>query len=77
MIFIDDTDSPITVADKIINGKRPYNPTVVDVAISKLIKEDVCNEVQMFNLDEIKEIADYLLVYYIAHLDENDGENEE
>lgn len=30
--------------------------------------EEDCNETDMFDLEEIKEIADYLMVYYNNHL---------
>lgn len=53
MIEIKDTDLPITVAEKIITGTKPYDlaPDTVD----------------MFDLKEIKEIADHLMVYYENH----------
>lgn len=52
MIQINDNDLPITVAEKIINGTKPYNPSDTQ---------------DMFDIEEIKEIADYLIVYYQAH----------
>lgn len=52
MIQINDEDLPITVAEKIINGTMPSNSTPT---------------IDMFDLEEIKEIADYLIVYYDAH----------
>lgn len=51
MIEIHDTDLPITVADKIITGTKPAE----------------LNFINMFDIDEIKEIADYLMVYYESH----------
>ena len=58
MIEINDTDLPITVAEKIITGTKPY-VTALKVTID------------MFSVDEIKEIADYLMLYY-----ENNKEGE-
>lgn len=69
MIQIMDDDFPITVADKIIHGVKPYNPTLPMRALAKAItgNEISSNKQDMFNLDEIKEIADYLMVYYNSH----------
>lgn len=67
MIQINDRDLPITVAEKIINGTKPYNPTEMMKALSKAITGNECNTQDMFDLEEIKEIADYLMVYYEAH----------
>lgn len=55
MIEINDNDLPITVAEKIIKGDKPIR----DFGLNKFV--------DMFDLDEIKEIADYLIVYYEAH----------
>jgi len=70
MLIINDNDLPITVAEKIINGTKPYNPTPLMKSITKAItgNEEDCNEIDMFDLEEIKEIADYLMVYYNNHL---------
>ena len=54
MIEIKDTDLPITVAERIITGTKPYGG-VLAVTID------------MFSVDEIKEIADHLMVYYESH----------
>lgn len=69
MIQIDDNDLPITVAEKIIRGTKPYNPTPLTKAIAKAItgNENDANETDMFDLEEIKEIADYLMCYYNNH----------
>jgi hypothetical protein len=71
MIEIADNDLPITVAEKIINGTKPYNPTPVMKSITKSITgyECNCDTQDMFNLEEIKEIAEYLMVYYNSHID--------
>lgn len=69
MITINDNDLPITVAEKIIKGTKPYNPTPLAKAVAKAItgNENDVNEIDMFSLEEIKEIADYLMVYYNNH----------
>ncbi len=67
MIQINDNDLPITVAEKIINGTKPYNPTEMMKALSKAITGNDCDTRDMFDLEEIKEIAVYLIVYYEAH----------
>lgn len=69
MIQIEDNDLPITVAEKIIRGTKPYNPTPVMAAMRKAITgEDVTEPTQdMFDFEDIKEIADYLMVYYNNH----------
>lgn len=69
MIEIKDTDLPITVAEKIINGTKPYAPTLLTKAIVRALTGDETagDTVDMFELKEIKEIADYLMVYYESH----------
>ena len=69
MIQINDSDLPITAAEKIIRGVRPNNPTPLMRSLAKAVTGDEhANEnVNMFDLEEIKEIADYLIVYYEAH----------
>ena len=61
MITIEDKDMPIVCAYKIINGSRPY----LDFGIQ-----------DQFSLEEIKEIAEYLLVYYNSHREEEGHEHE-
>lgn len=69
MITIDDYDLPITAAEKLINGTRPNNPTPVIKALAKAItgNDESSETVDMFTVDEIKEIADYLITYYESH----------
>lgn len=66
MIQINDNDLPIMVAEKIINGTKPYNPTDLMKAFAKALtgNEHSSDTQDMFDLEEIKEIADYLMVYY-------------
>ena len=69
MIEINDTDLPITVAEKIITGTKPYVATPLTKAVVKALtgSETASNTVDMFDLEEIKEIADYLMAYYDSH----------
>lgn len=69
MIMIEDTDLPITVAEKIITGTRPRIDTPLTKAIAKAVTGDdtAGDTVDMFELEEIKEIADYLTAYYDNH----------
>ena len=69
MIEIYDTDIPITVADKIITGTKPFVAMPLTKALAKAItgSETAAESIDMFDIDEIKEIADYLMVYYESH----------
>lgn len=69
MIQINDNDLPITAAEKLINGTRPYKPTPIVKALTVAITgDDDAGETQdMYSVDELKEIADYLHVYCDAH----------
>ena len=69
MIQINDNDLPITVAEKLIKGTKPYNSTPFMKAFAKTVTGDETagDTIDMFDLEELKEIADYLLVYYEAH----------
>ena len=71
MIQIDDLDLPIQVAEKIIGGTKEVTLT----PMMKIIRKAIIGEeqgdkttVDMFSLEEIKEIAGYLMVYYQAHI---------
>jgi len=70
MIQITDNDLPITVAEKIIKGVKPYNPTLFMKSLAMAITgdENASDTQDMFDLEEIKEIADYLMVYYNTHI---------
>ena len=75
MIKIEDNDSPITAACKIIHGTRPYDPTPMMRIVARAItgSDESANAQDMFDLNEIKEIADYLLVYYNSHIPAEEG----
>lgn len=57
MITINDNDLPITVAQKLITGTRQEENSELGVIL----------QVNMYTLEEIKEIAKYLLTYDLCH----------
>ena len=69
MIQIEDYDMPIDVAKKIITGTKIVELTPLMKTARKAItgREYDSGEYDMFELEDIKEIADYLLVYYNTH----------
>ena len=70
MIQIDDYDLPIQVAEKIIGGTKDVPASMLDkVAYRAFTGKEIGETVSrdMFDLEEIKELADYLIVYYEAH----------
>ena len=81
MIEITDNDMPITVAEKIINGTKSFDASPVAKAIHKALTGNDNPVMDMFSLNDIKEIADYLMIYVNTHKDDDyeDGieENEE
>ena len=77
MITIENNDLPITAAEKIIKGTKPRNE---DDAMSFFLRaifgdpkatreegKDALETVDMFSLEDIEEIARYLLTYCEAH----------
>lgn len=70
MIQIEDYDMPITVAEKIVSGTKEVTLTPMMKNLRRAITgeepSDKTTE-DMFGLEELKEIADYLMVYYQAH----------
>jgi len=66
MITIYDNDLPITVAQKIVDGTKP-NHNELAKNINMIFNGTDSAEQDMFALEEIKEIADYLMVYYESH----------
>lgn len=70
MIQINDYDLPIQVAEKIIGGTKDVPASMLDKAAYRAFTGKELGETvhrDMFELEEIKEIADYLIVYYKAH----------
>ncbi len=71
MIQINDFDLPIQVAEKIIGGTKEEPASMLDKAAYRAFTGKEIGEtvhIDMFDLEEIKEIADYLIVYYQAHI---------
>lgn len=74
MIQINDYDLPIQVAEKIISGTKDVPASMLDKAAYKAFTGKEIGETvnkDMFDLEEIKEIAGYLLVYYDANKNED------
>ena len=71
MIIIDDKDLPITVSEKIITGTKPYNPIPFMKSMVKAVTGDehAAEEQDMFSIEDIKEIAEYLMIYYNSNND--------
>ena len=68
MIQIEDYDMPIVAAEKIIRGKRPYNPNLLQKAILYAPGEKIEDKTEdMYEVSELREIADYLYVFCNAH----------
>lgn len=71
MIQINDNDRPIEVAQKLVTGTKIVTLNTLQKAIRNVMVNDNSAEVEfdMFSLEEIKEIIDYLTIYYKAHKD--------
>jgi hypothetical protein len=70
MIIIQDYDEPLEVASKITTAVRL--DTSKDTPLEGLAKALTGNNSKterMYSLEEIKEIADYLAVYYFSHVE--------
>ena len=65
MIIIQDADNPIEVASKIIYATKPFQSNIYadDIVETVETKEPT----DMFDLEEIKEIASYLQLFYELH----------
>ena len=68
-IQIDNADTPIEVAQKIINGTMEVEVNMVDKAMMRAFGGKEANKIRraLFDLEELKEIAGYLLVYCNTH----------
>lgn len=74
MIQIEDTDTPIIVAQKLIYGTKsvtwtPASKLSYTIATGEAPKEEK-HEADMFSDVEIREIAEYLLTYSKYHKEE-------
>lgn len=75
MIQIDDYDLPITAAEKIIRGTRPaIRSALAQAVVNSMIKNGIVPQDKveydtedMFELEELEEIAQYLTVYCESH----------
>ena len=75
MIQIDDYDLPITAAEKIIRGTRPaIRSALAQAVVNTMIKNGIVPQDKveydtedMFDLEELEEIAQYLTVYCESH----------
>lgn len=67
MIEIDDNDLPITVAEKIITGVKHYKANDFEKALIKSFTGEEVTTMDMFSIEEINEIADYLKTYVASH----------
>lgn len=67
MFVINDTDLPITVAEKIITGTKAYEANELQKGIIKVLTGEEVTRCDMFTIDEISEIATYLNAYVTAH----------
>lgn len=74
MITINNNDLPITAAEKIITGTKPrdlnaWSMFMKAVALQEPheVDEDALASVDMYTLEEIEEIAHYLILYCEAH----------
>lgn len=77
MIQIEDNDTPITVAQKLINGTKlstvtPFMRLGAALALGPVPEPEEKIEVDMFSNAEIREIAAYLLTYSKYH-EEDEG----
>ena len=65
MIHIENTDLPITVAEKLITATKTVDTTELHRKIYKLIGQECGETVEqdMFDDDDLREIADHLYAY--------------
>ena len=69
MITINDYDLPIMTAQKIITGKKPHVPNILEKTYARTVlgDESEAETTDMFSLEDIQEIAEYLMVYVKSH----------
>ena len=76
MIRIEDKDPPIVVAEKIVTATVTYTPSPLQKAMTAAVtgKQEQEAERDMFSVEEIREIADYLILFCDHHKEgEPDG----
>lgn len=76
MIQINDNDQPIEVVQKLVTGTKVVKLSPMQKALRTVMENDNSEEceIDMFSMEEIKEIIDYLTIYYEAH---KEGEADE
>ena len=67
MIQIENSDRPIDVFTKLIDARMPEEARIGETVLWKA-------EVERFTPEELKEIAEYLLVYYNNHKEIEENE---
>ena len=69
MIQINDNDQPIEVVQKLVTATKVVKLSAMQKALRTVMENDNSEECEfdMFSLEEIKEIIDYLTIYYEAH----------
>lgn len=74
MIRIEDKDPPIVVAEKIVTATVPYTPSPLQKAMTAAMtgKQEQEAEADMFSTEEIREIADYLILFCEHHKEETE-----
>mgnify|MGYP006974339869 CR=1 FL=1 len=78
MIQINDNDQPIEVVQKLVTGTKIVTLGPLSRSVRKAVTGEDSEEAEedMFSMEEIKEIIDYLTIYYEAHKEgEADGQN--
>lgn len=78
MIQIDDNDTPIEVATKLINERVEFEGTKISKTLYKGLygKEPKPYYMPVFTLLELKEIAEHLLVYVNCNLMDEEEEEQ-
>ena len=75
MIIIEDNDFPVEVAVKIIKGTKPAELNELQRRMrGYLLPESLTDDqtMDMFTLEELREIAEHLIVYYNSHCMDGD-----
>lgn len=72
MIVIEDSDLPITVAQKLVTGQKEFEISEMQARIRAMIipNETLPPMMDMFSNAELSEIAQYLLTYCENNKDE-------
>lgn len=66
MIQIEDKDTPITAAEKLIRATTTVKATIINQAVCKVLHGKELGEtveLDMYDDDDLKEIADHIYLY--------------